>query len=166
MIKRLSKIFLIFAFLHCLPGVAAPGAILPNLEMKDISGTSVTMDSLKQDSHWVLVVLEANVTSSQKFMDLLKKTAFDGEKTVMLVSGDPLVTEAFIKSKSPLIPSARWLYGNNVYIINGLKLSGTPSILGVDERNQITWQAFGLPNPKDNLIMKIKAWNQTPLPIR
>jgi len=160
--KRAYEILLIFLFLTAGSVGAVQNSSLPNIELADTNGSVITTDKLRQGTPWVLIILEANVVSSQVMLDSFKKTSYSGENAVVVVVGDLRASGQFVKRLSVFLPNARWLTGSGGSVIGGFKLAGTPTVLGIDQNQQVLWQYSGLSNPPEVLTKRIRTWISTP----
>lgn len=161
--KIICKHLLVLLCLIAGTAGAVQSAVLPNIGLADANGSVITTDKLQQGTPWVLIILEANVVSSQAMLDTLKKTSYTGENAVVLVVGDLRTSGQFLKRSSVLLPNARWLTGSAGNILQGLKLAGTPTVLGIDPNQRVLWQYSGLSNPADYLTKRIRSWINTPV---
>lgn len=107
----------------------------------------------------VLIVLDAHLTSSRELTDTLTRLGYLGKQAVVIVIGDSPSAEAFLH-RAELLPEAKWVSGKSSMVMQGLKLAGTPVVLGVDGEQQIAWEESGVPQQPEHLALRIVDWIQ------
>jgi hypothetical protein len=127
--------------------------------IKDMNGQELSTDSLRQTRNWILVVIDPNLQSAQKFMNALpaKQDLIEG-RVVFLSLGTPALTRALM-AKNEKYSSARWFNSTNTDLsMKALRLSGLPTILAVNAEHKISWQYSGLPEPAEKVADMVRGW--------
>lgn len=124
--------------------------------------TPTNLLALKPTGNWVLLVLDANLSGSEEYLNSLKADGFDGDKLVVLVIGDAALEQSWA-DRGVLPSKARLASGGFSNILGGLKLPGTPAFIGVTEGGEIAWQRLGYgKNPGERLV-RIWDWVKRPV---
>jgi hypothetical protein len=139
------------------PAAAGGGRPLPEMAIYDSGGLVVDSAGLRQPGRWMLLVLDAEMASSQSVVTALARRAdgYDG-RMVVVVSGARAAAQSFIAANQKL-PGVRWLTDPDRASGAALQLSATPVLLAIDENNQIGWQLAGQPG-RGTLGSMIAHW--------
>ena len=169
--KKLILILVCSVFAICSQGAAAQSGAgagagsggtterpLPNMTARDHAGASVNTESLLLEQNWVLIVLDASLSSTQRFLAALasKPETFDQRTTVLLIGSD--ATLEGLRKEQEGLSGIRWIYASESSVIKQLELPGVPSMLGIRPNRRIDWKFSGIPNPPERALSMIQGW--------
>lgn len=126
--------------------------------------TATNLLALKPKGNWVLLVLDANLSGSEEYLNSLKADGFDGDKLVVLVIGDAALAQSW--AERGVLPSkARLASSGFSNILGGLKLPGTPAFIGVNANGEIGWQRLGYGKKPGERLVRIWDWVKRPVAV-
>jgi hypothetical protein len=121
----------------------------------EVSATRLAQ--LKPEGRWVLLILDANLPSTEKFLHSLSADGFDGDKTVVLFLGSQ--GNISYLTNNPTFPNKmRWASAEAKQVFPSLKIGGTPAIYAMNADNKIVWLRYGYPRIHANLLVPIWDW--------
>ena len=119
--------------------------------------TASNLLAIKPTGNWVLLVLDANLSGSEEYLNSLKADGFDGDKLVVLVIGEAAHAQSWA-DRAVLPRKARLASGGFNSILGGLKLPGTPAFIGVTANGEIGWQRLGYGKKPGDRLVRIWDW--------
>jgi len=131
---------------------------LPPLTLSDASGAPVEVASLSQPSPWVLLVVDADKHLTTAVLPRFQKK--DGDwagKLVVVAAGSPAAFDRMVAQNAKLA-GVRWTRDTSGRLLEQLRLSGTPVLLGLGPDNVIAWQVAAVPDTPDKAQALVVEW--------
>ena len=141
--------------------LAAPRA-LPSLTLADATGAALTEATLTQSSPWVLLVVDAEKHLTAAVLPRFQKKDGDwGGRLVVVAAGPPAAFERMVAQNAKLA-GVRWARDTSGRLLEQLRLSGTPVLLGIGPDNVIAWQIAPVPEAPDKAQALVSHWIKGP----
>jgi hypothetical protein len=142
----------VYSALRPLPDVSIVNSITRTGEV-----AATQLAQLKPEGRWVLLILDANLASTEQFLRSLSSDGFDGKQTVVLFMGAQ--SNVNYLTKNPAFPNKmRWASAETAQVFPSFKMGGTPAIYAMNEDNKIVWLRYGYPRIHSNLLVPIWDW--------
>jgi len=140
-------------------GIGAQKRPLPEFLVTTPGGTEVTAASLATPGQWLLVYVTAGSAPSGRLVEALKtwQSPALSERTVIVVGGALADAQAFVAQQANAGPSVRWVADPASAAWKALRLSGTPTLIGVKD-GRIEWVLAGVLNDPKALESVVRSW--------
>jgi hypothetical protein len=154
-LSRVLGIALVFAF----TSAQAKPPSLPELALSTDPQRSATtpLSQLKPSGRWVLLVLDANLASTEAFLRGLKRDQFDGAQTVLVLIGKTSNAQQ-LKAHLALPEKMLWTQGQTKAVLKTLAIGGTPAIYGVGPDNSVAWRQLGYGARPGDVLVRVWDW--------
>ena len=134
---------------------------LPQFTVTASSGERVEVASLAADGPWVLIYVAPASTPSGRVIRALEEWASEvpqvAERTVIVLAGTRDAARAFVAQLGDRFPPVRWTMDEDGTASEALRVSGTPTIIGV-KAQQIEWVLAGVLNEPRTYQQVVTAW--------
>ena len=138
---------------------------LPELTLSaDAQRTAIStpLSQLKPSGRWVLLVLDANLASTDAFLRGLKRDQFDGAQTVLVLIGKSSNAQQ-LKAHLALPEKMLWTQGQTAAVLNTLAIGGTPAMYGITPDGNVAWRQLGYGARQGEVLVRIWDWLKPPV---
>lgn len=141
------------------PAVGANGArALPAFGLIDEGGNAFDRSTFAPGRKWVLVVVDASRTLTDVTLaQLLKEEGSWNPSLAIVVIGDH---EALVQLRAshPQLSGAHWFRSSEQRLTEKLKISGVPTLLGMEGASAVAWQHTGMPESAEAMHRLLSQW--------
>jgi hypothetical protein len=145
-------------------GTAAPEAIeqkpLAAFNVVGADGAAVSSSQLPVSNQWLLIYVVPGCKSCDLLLRSLKswQSAQLLQQTIVIVGAEAPAAQAYMRQTMPArLQAIRWYADARGEAWNTLQLTGTPVVVGVNQR-QIQWAISGVLNDPNALGSLVKTW--------
>lgn len=142
-------------------GIASEKRPLPEFQVTTLEGATATGASLGQPGQWLIIYVAADSAPSARLVKALKgwQSPALSERTVVVVGGAVADARRFVAQQAEAAPSVRWMANPTSSAWKALRLSGTPTLVGVRD-GRIEWVLAGVLNDPKALESVVTSWVQ------
>jgi hypothetical protein len=145
------------------PVVASEKRPLPDVAVTASDGSRVPLPALGSDGAWLLIYVGTASTPSARLVAALKEWQGEvpeiGRRVVLLFPGPVDEARRFVEARGDDMPAVRWVVDADGTAAAALRVTGTPTIIGVAD-GRIEWVLSGVLNEPTTFQRAITGWVQ------
>jgi len=140
-------------------GVAAEKRPLPPFDVTTPAGATVGAASLGTPGQWLMVYVAPDSAPSARLVKALQSWQSPAlvERTVIVIGGTLADARRFVDQQVGAASSLRWVADPASAGWKALRLSGTPTLVGVKD-GRIEWVLAGVLNDPKALESVVRSW--------
>ena len=143
------------------PVLASEKRPLPDATVLDSAGRPVALASLGAEGHWLLIVVGTESTPSTRLVAALKEWQTEvpqlADRVVLVFPGPGDRVQQFVTARGEEMPAARWVVDADGSAATALRVTGTPTIVGVAD-GRIEWVLAGVLNDPKTFQKALTGW--------
>ena len=142
------------------PVAASEKRPLPEFTVTTLEGAAVPVASLGQQGQWLIVDVAADSAPSGRLLQAMKvweSAAAVAQRSVVVVAGEAANARTLIARLGDDAPGVRWVADPSSAAWKALRLTGTPTLVGVRD-GRIEWVLAGVLNDPRVLESAVTSW--------
>lgn len=143
------------------PVLASEKRPLPDAAVLGGDGRPVALASLGAEGQWLLIYLATDSTPSARLVDALKAWQAEvpqlASRAVLVFGGRAERVRQFVEARGEAMPGLRWTVDADGSAATALRVTGTPTIVGVAD-GRIEWALAGVLNDPKTFRQALTAW--------
>lgn len=160
---QLTPLLAALALAAVLPVWASEKRPLPDVAVTASDGSRISLPSVASEGAWLLIYVGTASTPSTRLVSALKEWHGEvpamGGRTVLLFAGPVEDARRFVEARGDDMPPVRWLADADGAAAAALRLSGTPTILGMSA-GRVEWALAGVLNDPKTFQQALTGWVQ------
>lgn len=145
------------------PVLASEKRPLPDAAVAAADGSRVSLPTLTAEGHWLVIVVSTDSTPSARLVAALKEWQAEvphlADRAVLVFAGPDDRARQFVTARGDEMPAARWLVDADGSAAVALRVTGTPTIIGVAD-GRIEWVLAGVLNDPKTFQKALTGWVQ------
>ena len=156
---RWATLLALLVTLASVGAIAAEKRPLPPFDVTTPTGATVGAASLGPPGQWLIVYVAPNSAPSARLVKALQswQSPALAERTVVVIGGTLAGARRFIDQQAGAASSLRWVTDPSSVAWRALRLSGTPTLVGVKD-GRIEWVLAGVLNDPKALESAVRSW--------
>lgn len=159
------KYLYLVALLLFLPKGALPNEDRPPIpettSITSVTGEEVQLATLAKKGKWLLFLVRANDPKSESLLSLIARAPeLRQPSNLVIICGCSPRNLLKLASSFPEIPQGIWYGDAGLKVINDLKLSGIPGLVGLNN-GKIIWTHNGVPDTPEKTKSMILSWTHS-----
>lgn len=157
----LTLLMAALALAVAVPVLASEKRPLPEATVTSADGSRVSLASVAAAGHWLLIYADTESPSSVRLVAALKEWQAEvpqlAGQALLVFAGSTERVRQFVDARGEAMPGLRWTVDADGSASTALRLTGTPTIVGVAD-GRIEWVLAGVLNDPKTFQPVLTGW--------